>query len=92
MPRISISAVARDEQGQIVKETNFTVTDSTYTSGGIAMLTKGHSGDTNEDGPWIGYWDNLKVTLENGTVVLDDGTPLKIQNLIGFAEKVKNRW
>ena len=28
----------------------------------------------------------------NGTVILDDGTILKIHNLIGFAEKVFNRW
>lgn len=28
----------------------------------------------------------------NGTVVLDDGTVLKVRNLIGFAEKVYNRW
>ena len=28
----------------------------------------------------------------NGTVTLDDGTVLTIKNLIGFAEKVKNRW
>ena len=27
-----------------------------------------------------------------GTAVLDDGTTLQIQNLVGFAEKVKNRW
>ncbi len=28
----------------------------------------------------------------SGTVVLDDGAKLSIRNLIGFAEKVKNRW
>ena len=28
----------------------------------------------------------------DGRAVLDDGTVLEIQNLIGFAEKVKNRW
>ena len=28
----------------------------------------------------------------NGTVVLDDGTVLKIENLVGFHEKVHNRW
>jgi hypothetical protein len=28
----------------------------------------------------------------NGRVVLDDGSPLTIENLIGFAEKVHNRW
>ena len=28
----------------------------------------------------------------NGTVVLDDGTALKIENLVGFHEKVHNRW
>lgn len=28
----------------------------------------------------------------NGRVVLDDGSSLKIENLIGFAEKVHNRW
>ena len=28
----------------------------------------------------------------SGTAVLDDGTALKIENLVGFAEKVKNRW
>ena len=36
------------------------------------MLTKGNAGDTKEDGAWTGYWDNLKVTLENGTVVLNE--------------------
>lgn len=28
----------------------------------------------------------------NGTVVLDDGTPLRVRDLMGFAEKVENRW
>lgn len=28
----------------------------------------------------------------SGKAVLDDGTVLSIQNLVGFAEKVKNRW
>ena len=28
----------------------------------------------------------------DGTVTLDDGTELKIENLIGFAEKVHNKW
>jgi hypothetical protein len=28
----------------------------------------------------------------SGTLVLDDGTPLQIKNLRGFAEKVMNRW
>ncbi len=28
----------------------------------------------------------------NGTAVLDDGTVLKIENLVGFHEKVHNRW
>jgi hypothetical protein len=28
----------------------------------------------------------------SGAVVLDDGSALKIENLIGFAEKVHNRW
>lgn len=28
----------------------------------------------------------------NGTVVLDDGTRLTIENLLGFAEEVRNRW
>lgn len=28
----------------------------------------------------------------SGTVVLDDGTRLQIQNLMGFAEKVENKW
>lgn len=27
-----------------------------------------------------------------GRVVLDDGSPLEVENLIGFAEKVHNRW
>ena len=27
-----------------------------------------------------------------GTVVLDDGTPLQIKDLFGFAEKVENKW
>ncbi|MDO4544293.1 MAG: DUF2804 domain-containing protein [Clostridia bacterium] len=27
-----------------------------------------------------------------GTVTLDDGTKVEIENLLGFAEKVKNRW
>ena len=27
-----------------------------------------------------------------GTAVLDDGTELRVQNLMGFAEKVENRW
>lgn len=28
----------------------------------------------------------------SGTAVLDDGTELKIENLMGFAEKVRNKW
>jgi hypothetical protein len=28
----------------------------------------------------------------SGQVILDDGTPLKIHNLLGFAEYVENRW
>ena len=28
----------------------------------------------------------------NGEVVLDDGKKLKVNNLIGFAEKVHNKW
>ena len=28
----------------------------------------------------------------NGTVILDDGTVLEIKNLLGFAEKVHNKW
>lgn len=28
----------------------------------------------------------------SGTAVLDDGTELKIKNLLGFAEKVENKW
>lgn len=28
----------------------------------------------------------------SGTVVLDDGTKLEIRNLLGFAEKVENKW
>lgn len=28
----------------------------------------------------------------DGKAVLDDGTEVKIENLVGFAEKVKNRW
>lgn len=28
----------------------------------------------------------------SGTVVLDDGTPIQIRNLFGFAEKVENKW
>ena len=28
----------------------------------------------------------------NGTATLDDGTVLKIENLLGFAEKVYNKW
>ena len=28
----------------------------------------------------------------NGTARLDDGTVLKIENLLGFAEKVHNKW
>ena len=28
----------------------------------------------------------------SGTVVLDDGTPVTIRNLFGFAEKVENKW
>ena len=28
----------------------------------------------------------------NGTVVLDDGTKLNLENLFGFAEKVENKW
>lgn len=28
----------------------------------------------------------------SGTIVLDDGTKVDIDNLLGFAEKVKNRW
>ena len=28
----------------------------------------------------------------SGRVVLDDGTPLQIKNLLGFAEKVVNKW
>jgi hypothetical protein len=28
----------------------------------------------------------------SGRVVLDDGSPLVVENLIGFAEKVRNRW
>jgi hypothetical protein len=28
----------------------------------------------------------------SGTVVLDDGTTLAVQNLVGFAEKVRNKW
>lgn len=27
-----------------------------------------------------------------GSVVLDDGTRLEIENLLGFAEEVRNRW
>ena len=27
-----------------------------------------------------------------GTVILDDGTPLQIKDLFGFAEKVENKW
>ena len=27
-----------------------------------------------------------------GTVILDDGTPFRIKNLLGFAEKVTNKW
>ena len=28
----------------------------------------------------------------SGTVVLDDGRKLEISNLMGFAEKVRNKW
>ena len=28
----------------------------------------------------------------SGTVVLDDGSPIQIRNLFGFAEKVENKW
>ena len=28
----------------------------------------------------------------NGNVILDDGTKLEIRNLLGFAEKVRNRY
>lgn len=28
----------------------------------------------------------------SGTVILDDGSKLKIDQLVGFAENVKNRW
>lgn len=30
--------------------------------------------------------------LFNGTAILDDGTPLTIKDLMGFAEKVENKW
>jgi hypothetical protein len=28
----------------------------------------------------------------SGTVVLDDGTKITVNNLMGFAEKVENKW
>ena len=28
----------------------------------------------------------------SGTAVLDDGRALRIENLMGFAEKVRNKW
>ena len=28
----------------------------------------------------------------SGTVILDDGTPITIKDLFGFAEKVENKW
>ena len=28
----------------------------------------------------------------NGTMVLDDGTKIQVENQIGFAEKVFNKW
>jgi len=30
--------------------------------------------------------------LFNGVAVLDDGTRLQVKDLIGFAEKVANKW
>ena len=28
----------------------------------------------------------------NGTAVLDDGTVIEVKDMIGFAEKVHNKW
>ncbi|NQV30897.1 MAG: DUF2804 domain-containing protein [Candidatus Marinimicrobia bacterium] len=37
-------------------------------------------------------WQHQVFGRFSGQVILDDGTVLQIKNLIGFAEKVKNRW
>ncbi|MBC8375036.1 MAG: DUF2804 domain-containing protein [FCB group bacterium] len=37
-------------------------------------------------------WQHQVFGRFSGEVILDDGTVLQIENLLGFAEKVKNRW
>ena len=100
--QISVYAVARDENGQITREERFSVADSTYTSGGIGMLTKGNAGDTGEDGAWTAYWDNVKVTLEDGTVVLNetfdsadnsmDADGMKVASVYEIPQVVEEHW
>ncbi|MCF7826998.1 MAG: DUF2804 domain-containing protein, partial [Candidatus Marinimicrobia bacterium] len=40
----------------------------------------------------IQSWQHQVFGRFTGQVTLDDGTVLAIDNLLGFAEKVKNRW
>jgi hypothetical protein len=37
-------------------------------------------------------WQHQVFGHFSGKATLDDGTVLQIENLLGFAEKVKNRW
>lgn len=45
---------------------------SVLTGGGIGLRADSTGADASGDGPWIGWFDNLKVTLPNGIVVYED--------------------
>ena len=88
LSRVRFCIPMKDGREDYLKPWTFTSDDGRFEMDFVPVLDRA----SNTDFKILGSDQHQVFGRFNGTAVLDDGTRLKVKDLMGFAEKVSNKW
>jgi hypothetical protein len=88
LSQVTFHIPMKDGKEDYLKPWTFTSDDGRFEMDFVPIIDRA----SNTDFKILGSDQHQVFGLFSGVAVLDDGTRLKVKDLIGFAEKVSNKW